>query len=407
MEHPSDHSIHSRIAVKLSNAAQKKLLSGHPWIFEQSIQKISGDPMSGDLAVLYHNKSNKFIGIGLFDMDSVIRIKVIQFGTASKIDQNWIKNKIQLAYDLRATLRNEQQNSYRLIYGENDGLPGIIVDVYDKVAVLKLYSQCWKAYLDIIIDAIMEQCSTDALILRLSRNMQKNSEVDFLDGSVLKGKLLEEDVVFLENGLKFKANVIHGHKTGFFLDHRQNRIAIGRYARNNRVLDVFSYAGGFSVHALANGAKHVTSLDISAKALEIAKENAALNTHKGTHEIMAIDAFLGLNQLYEQGKKFDVVIIDPPSFAKKKEEIPKAIISYRKLTVLGLRLVSKHGLLVMASCSSRIDSDTFFEIVENELKNARIPFEIVTKTYHDIDHPIRIAEAAYLKCGYYKFNNKL
>lgn len=406
MEHSSDHSI-QRIAVKLSNAAQKKLLASHPWIFEQSIQKISGDPRSGDMAILYHNKSNKFIGIGLFDMDSVIRIKVIQFKTASKIDQQWFRKKIQLAFELRATLRSDQQNSYRLIYGESDGFPGIIVDIFDKVAVLKLYSDCWKYYLDLIMDVIMEQCDTNALVLRLSRNMQKNSAVHYSDGSVLKGALLKDDVVFLENGLKFKANVIYGHKTGFFLDHRQNRIEISKVSRNKRILDVFSYAGGFSVHALANDAKHVVSLDINAKALEIAKENAALNPHKGTHEIMAIDAFVGLNQLFEQGQKFDVVIIDPPSFAKRKEEIPKAIMSYQKLTALGLRLVSKNGLLVMASCSSRIDAETFFEIVEKELKSARITYEIETKTYHDIDHPIRIAEAAYLKCGYYKFKSKL
>jgi 23S rRNA (cytosine1962-C5)-methyltransferase len=171
-------------------------------------------------------------------------------------------------------------------------------------------------------------------------------------------------------------------------------------------LDVFSYAGGFSVHALANGAKEVTSLDISAQALEMAVQNGKLNDYNGIHNTMAIDAFIGLHDLIKQGKTFDLVVIDPPSFAKSAKEIDKAKHSYSRLARLGTSLTKKGGLLVLASCSSRVDADTFFDICEAEIQNGSRSFKVIDNTYHDTDHPIinSFPEGAYLKCGYYKLD---
>jgi len=171
------------------------------------------------------------------------------------------------------------------------------------------------------------------------------------------------------------------------------------------VLDVFSYAGGFSVHALAGGAREVTSLDISKQALEMAKKNVKLNRLTARHKTMAVDAFSGMEQLFNSGTKYELIIVDPPSFAKKAEETERALKSYQKLTVYAAGLVSRGGTLVMASCSSRVSAEQFFDVVQSTLTSQGHKYEILEKTNHDIDHPIHIKEAAYLKCGYYKILN--
>src|SRR5690606_21539908 len=182
-------------------------------------------------------------------------------------------------------------NSYRLVFGENDGFPGFITDVYAEVMVVKLYSAIWFPYLQDILELLIEVSGCKTVVLRLSRNLQAQNYFDLKDGMVLYGTLKNEEVVFVEHGVLFTANVIKGHKTGYFLDHRENRRRVGELAKNKTVLDVFSYAGGFSVHALAGGAEGVTSVDISKQALELATSNAALNGFVDNHYTLAGDAF--------------------------------------------------------------------------------------------------------------------
>ncbi|MCH2020889.1 MAG: class I SAM-dependent rRNA methyltransferase [Saprospiraceae bacterium] len=396
-----DYSI-KRIAIKLKPAAQRMVKKGHPWVFEGAITKQSSSGNSGDLAIIYDNKKNKFLACGLYDPDSPIRIKVLQFHTSANIDTLWFAKKIKSAFLIRQDLLKTDTNSYRLIYGENDGMPGFIADVYNNVIVIKLYSSIWFPYLKFIIPHLVSISHCKTVVIRLSRSLQiQDINNDFYDGQVIYGKLKNEEVIFREHGLSFSANVIYGHKTGFFLDHRHNRYKIGNLSKGKKVLDVFAYAGGFSVHALANGAKEVVSIDISAKALEMAKINAGLNPHSGIHKTMGIDAFKGIEKLAQNNTLFDIVIIDPPSFAKKENEIKGALNSYKRLVTLGLKIVKKGGLLVLASCSSRIRSEVFFEIIETSLNAAGSDFKLLEKTFHDIDHPISFDEGAYLKCGYY------
>ena len=205
----------------------------------------------------------------------------------------------------------------------------------------------------------------------------------------------------MEHGVHFSANVVKGHKTGFFLDHRHNRKRVGALSKGKTVLDIFAYAGGFSIHALVGGASKVTSVDISAKALEMATKNAALNTFKGRHETVAGDAFEVLKKFKSNDQKFDIVVIDPPSFAKSKEEIKTAIHKYTELAKLGAQLVQKNGILVLASCSSRVTPEEFLDSHQVAFKNTGIRFKQLEMTYHDIDHPISFPEGAYLKCVYY------
>jgi len=392
------------IAVKIKPSIERIIRKEHPWLFDAGITKQSKEGNAGDLAIIYDNKKNKFLALGLYDPFSPIRIKLIQFKKSARINNEWFHQKITAAYEKRQSLLATDTNSYRLVHGENDGLPSLIADVYADVLVVKLYSLIWLPYLSDIFKNLLEISKCKTLVLRLSRNVQQQKDAlqGLEDGQVLYGNLENEVIVFKEHGVLFSANVIHGHKTGYFLDHRHNRKHIGTLSKGKSVLDIFSYAGGFSVHALAGGAKEVVSLDISAQALEMAKDNVRLNKLEANHKILVGDAFEKMELLNQQNKKFDIVVVDPPSFAKRDSERERAIRSYGQLTKLAIKLVAKNGLLVMASCSSRVSADEFFRTVIYELERSNKRFEEINRTFHDVDHPIGFPEGAYLKCGYFQ-----
>lgn len=392
------------LAVKLTPKGEKHLHSRHPWIFDRSIDKCTAGGVAGDIAIIYGAKSNKIIGVGLYDPHSPIRIKMLVYGGGAMINAGWITDKFNQARQLRSDLLRTDTDSYRLVYGENDGLPGLIIDVYAHVAVVKLYSMIWQPYLQIVIDAIVDIVEPGGIVLRLSRLVSKESQ-ELNDGDVIYGTLDDPEVIFREHGLRFAAHVLKGHKTGYFLDHRHNRHRIGQLAKGKTVLDIFAYAGGFTVHALAGGALSATSLDISAQALSMAQNNVVLNGLQARHEIMAIDAFDGMQQLEQEGRIFDIVIVDPPSFAKSAKDIDKAIHSYRRLAGLAIPLVARGGILLCASCSSRVSSDDFFQLVIDELDQSGRRYSILDRTYHDSDHPIGFKEGAYLKSIYLQMDS--
>ena len=394
----------NRIAVKLSARGEQSVVKGHPWVFSDSIVKINGEAQTGDLTIIFSKNKNKLIGLGLYDGNSPIRIKILT-NQQEIIDGNFFQKKIALAFQKRDKLLKTQTNSYRLIYGENDGFPGFIADVYDAVLVVKLYSEIWLPYLEDILPHLKHVSQTETVVMRLSRGLHKSKNHKLKDGEVIFGVLENEEVHFIEHGVNFSANVIKGHKTGYFLDHRANRKQVGEWSNGKTVLDVFSYAGGFSVHALCNNAAEVTSLDISKQALEIALKNGKLNSYSGIHKTIAGDAFKEMQQLIKQGKTYDVVVIDPPSFAKQATEIPIAKKKYAQLAELGVQLSAKKGLLVLASCSSRVVEQVFFDINKQALRESQRGYDVILKTKHDIDHPVTFPEGAYLKCGYYRFSN--
>jgi len=396
--------VSKRLAVKLNAKGEQFVVKGHPWVFSNSIVKINDDASTGDLAIIFSKNKNKVVGLGLYDANSPIRIKIIHNAEIKvEINADFFQNKIEVAFEKRAELRQTNTNSYRLLFGENDGFPGLIADVYDSVLVVKLYSEIWLPYLEYILESLQQISKAETVVMRLSRNLQNSNDHKLTDGEVIYGTLDNEVVEFVEHGVKFSANVIKGHKTGYFLDHRANRKRVGELSKGKTVLDVFSYAGGFSVHALANGAKEVTSLDISKQALDSARENGKLNAYSGIHKTISGDAFKEMKALIGKGKTFDVVVIDPPSFAKQQSEIDLAKKKYAQLAELGAQLTSKKGLLVLASCSSRVLAQSFFDLNVQALNSQQRLYEPILKTKHDSDHPISFPEGAYLKCGYYRF----
>lgn len=392
-----------RIAVKLKPAAERIIKQGHPWVFSDSIIKLKPKGETGDLTILFDQTDNKVFAVGLYDADSPMRIKIIHRGGPAKINAEFFQHKIELAHKKRNPLFNYKITAYRMLFGENDGFPGLIVDVYHKTGVLKLYSKIWLPYLKDLVNHIVDIAGLNSLMLRLSRKLQ-NEDNGLNEGKLLFGTLEDSIVQFEEYGVQFQADVQHGHKTGFFLDHRENRRQIGEKAADQTVLDVFAYAGGFSVHALVGSAKEVTSLDISRQALDLAVKNAQLNQHSGRHKIIVGDAFEELKVLVDKNITYGIVVIDPPSLAKSTKERSIAQKKYGELAKLGAQLTEHEGLLLLASCSSRISKEEFLNIHQKMFKQNGVDYTLEKTTEHDVDHPVGFQEGAYLKSAYYRIH---
>jgi 23S rRNA (cytosine1962-C5)-methyltransferase len=396
-----------RIAIRITKAAERALVKGHPWLFESAIIKQSQDGQPGDLAVIF-DRRQKFLAIGLYDPTSIIRVRILQHHNPATINQDWFTTKITSASKIREKLP-EKTNAYRLINGENDHLPGLIIDRYAQAFVIKIYSIAWMPYIGMLATILVDRFSPQHIVLRLGRNIQSSihSSDPVHDGQLIYGKPLDRPILILENGITFEVDLIHGHKTGFYLDQRDNRSRVEKISKNKNVLNVFAYTGGFSVYAARGGACQVTSLDLNRLALLAAQRNFTHNQDhpaikKCIHKTRAGDAFKLLTEMVQAKRSFDIVIIDPPSFAKKSSEVDKAIAAYQRLTQLGINLLEKNGILVQASCSSRISRTAFFEAVLQASRNAGRPLNEIERTGHPIDHPIHFPEGEYLKCLFAK-----
>jgi 23S rRNA (cytosine1962-C5)-methyltransferase len=393
-----------RIALRVSAPAERALRQNHPWVFDQAITEQSHQGAPGDLAVIFDNK-RRFLAIGLYDPTSSIRVRILQHRQPATIDINWFEEKLITASQLREPLAGQSTDGYRLVHGENDGLPGLIVDRYAGTLVLKIYSPIWIPHLKEFCTSLLQTTPCERLILRLSRSLQKQRE--FLygleDGMTLAGSPPPDLILFQENGLTFECDPIHGQKTGFFLDQRENRARVEKLSKGKSVLNVFAYTGGFSVYAARGGAKQVVSVDLSSPALQAAIHNFAHNQHIPTvksamHEIIAEDAFEVLARMESQKRLFDLVILDPPMFAQNQSQIAAGLSAYRKLTHLGLGVLRPGGTLVQASCSSRIDAETFFDTIHQSARESHRRLTEIERTGHALDHPIAFEEGAYLKC---------
>lgn len=395
LPYPADRNI----AIQVKPAAERALREGHPWLFDQSIRSQSKDGAAGDRAIVFDRK-RRFLAAGLYDPDSPIRVKLLQHGEPATIDTAFFRQKLEAALQRRASLAATATTGYRLVHGENDGLPGLVVDRYADTLVIKLYSAAWFAHLRDILPQLASLTAATRWVLRLSRGLQAGETYGLQDGQVLRGELPTESITFEENGLCFAADVLHGHKTGFFFDQRDNRYQVRQLAEGKRVLDLFAYNGGFAVNAAAGGATSVLSVDISAPALDSAQANMQRNNAQPQvaacqYHTRAADVFEVLDTLDES---FDMVIVDPPSFANSADQIQGALHAYTKLTRAALRVTKRGGILVSASCSSRISSDAFFSTVFNAAHASGVALHEIARTTHAVDHPIAFPEGAYLKC---------
>ena len=398
-----------RLRLRITTAAENRIRAGHPWVFSDSVREQNREGVSGELAVIF-DRTDKFFAVGFFDPESPIRVRVLHAGKPQNIDAAWWQKRFEAAIDRRKPLFDERTTGYRLINGESDGWPGLVLDRYGQTCVVKLYTAAWLPMLGQITPLIRDRLQPGQIVLRLSRNLQ-GAAAKFVepkaDGEILSGSAAAGTVVFLENGIHFEADVVRGQKTGFFLDQRENRCEVETLAGGREVLNAFSFSGGFSLYAARGGAKSVTDLDISAHALESAERNFKLNVAdkmiaQCPHERVQADAFEWLAG--GDSPKFGLIILDPPSLAKRETERAGAIRAYASLAENGIRRLTGDGVLVACSCSAHVSADEFFGAVRQAAVNSGRRFAEIKTARHAPDHPATFKEAEYLKGIYLKFS---
>lgn len=394
------------VSVHVNRSAERAVRQGQLWVFQEAVERVRGDGEAGDVAVLY-GASNKPMALGLYDPESPIRVRVLHHGMGVSIDAAWMQASVERAYAKRVAVFDARTTGYRVIHGPGDGMPGLVVDRYANTLVIKLYSAAWLPWLDTLTDALMTTIGAKRLILRLNRQLQDRPEVlaGRYEGQILAGPPLTGTFPFLENGVVFEVDPIRGQKTGFFLDQRENRERVEALASGRRTLNVFSYTGGFSLYAARGGAGVVASVDASRTAMDAWKRNVALNTKDPAITATRFDdhcgdAFEVFAALQEAGARYELVIVDPPSFAKRASEVEGALRAYRRLARLAVPLATPDAIVVFASCSSRVNHEAFEAAICAGALDAGMELDIFERAGHPIDHPIAYGELQYLKCFY-------
>jgi len=396
------------IRLRISPAAERAVRSGHPWVYADSIRAQHREGVTGDLAVVF-DRRDRFLAIGLYDASSPIRLRLLHSGPPVLLDDAWWTRRLRETLIRRDGLFGPETTGHRWIHGESDGWPGLILDRYGGALVLKLYTAAWLPRLPGLTALFRTLLAPERLVLRLSRNCREQAaQAGYADGADLWPSDGAERVPFLENGLTFEAEVLRGQKTGFFLDQRDNRRRLGALAAGARVLNLFSYTGGFSLYAARGGAQSVTDLDISPHALDQARRNFDLNRHlpgvaDTRHEAVQADVFDWLAG--PAPADFDLVVLDPPSLARREAERADALKAYDYLARGALRRIRPGGSLLAASCSAHVTAPEFFETLGAAARRSGRAFHPLETTGHPPDHPSTFPEAAYLKAIYLKLTS--
>ena len=387
--------------VALRRGKEESLERRHPWVFSGAIEKITegSKPLAEGDVVDVVTKQGEFIARGHYQIGS-IAVRVLTFEQEA-IDQQWWDNRIAQAKELRETLGmigNSETTCYRLIHGEGDLLPGLVVDVYGTTAVVQCHSVGMYLSRHAIVEAIRKSYGEliEAIYDKSSQTLPYKAELGAIDG-YLWGRNPQKENVVLENGLKFKVNWEEGQKTGFFIDQRENRDLVRQYSRGRRVLNTFCYTGGFSVAALAGGATEVVSIDLSERAVKLADENMKLNFGEDApHQAIACNAVEYLKDIDED---FDLIILDPPAFAKHHKVLGNALQGYKKINVRALQKIRPGGILFTFSCSQAVSRDLFRTTIFTAAAIAGRRVRIIGQLTQPADHPINIyhPEGEYLK----------
>ncbi len=385
-------------AIYLQTGREKSLLRRHPWIFSGAIERIDGAPTSGDTLPV-HDSNGQFLAWAAYNAASQISARVWSWHETDAIDADFFRRKIKEAIAARSALNLARDSSgMRLIHAESDGLPGLIVDQYADVLVIQIGSAGTEHWRDTIADILQELCSPSCIYER-SDSDSRTLEGLALRCGVLRGAL-PDNLEVNEHGLFFKVDVAEGQKTGFYLDQRDNRKLTETFSSGRDVLNCFCYTGGFSLYALRGGAKSVLSLDASAEALRIAGENLTRNGLDAARaEWQDADVFAALRKLRDQGRSFDLIILDPPKFAPTAAFAEKAARAYKDINLLGFKLLRPGGLLFTYSCSGGISEELFQKIIAGAALDAGVDAQIIHHLHASADHPVLLSfpEGAYLK----------
>lgn len=380
--------------VILRRGAQHRVENGHPWIFQTELDYIDGEFQPGDIVDVYNFKQ-RFIGRGYINPKSQIIVRLLT-REQEIIDRDFFKKRIEAAWQHRKRFLEEPEYC-RLVFGEADLLPALIVDKFGPIMVIQTLALGIDVHKETIVSILEELFQPEGIY---ERNDVPVRELEGLkqQKGYLRGSFPTELKV-LENGMPFYADVEHGQKTGFFYDQRENRQLLKYFAENAEVLDCFCHTGSFTVHAAMYGAKHVTAVDISEQAIELAKKNAELNGVSDKCSFVTANAFDMLREMTDQHRQFDVVILDPPAFTKSRNSIEGAARGYKEINLRGLKLVRPGGYLITCSCSYHMERDLFQAIVVDAAKDARRIVRQIEYRTQAKDHPIlpAVPETHYLK----------
>lgn len=385
-----------QVTIVLKSGKDQSLRRRHPWVFSGAIKKIYGQPAEGDLVEVYDNKEEQ-LGTGHYQ-DGSIAIRMLTFGDtavgkdlfARRVENAWTHRRQEGLCDMQVT------NVFRLVNAEGDGLPGLIIDYYNGAAVIQLHSAGMFRNLDSIVEALkhLEGLPVDTIFNKSKHTLPEKPGIQPAD-QLLLGDRNQGEV--LEYGYRFRINWERGQKTGFFIDQRENRNLLKRYAQGRNVLNMFCFSGGFSVYALAGGASLVHSVDSSAHAIDLTRENVEMNFgNAANHEAFAADAF---EYLQDIDQKYDLIILDPPAFAKHQRVLNNALQGYKKLNQQAIGQIRPGGILFTFSCSQAVSKENFRKSVFAAAANTGREVRILHQLAQPADHPVSIyhPEGEYLK----------
>lgn len=386
----------SNCKVFLKPKKEESLERFHPWVFSGAIQRIEGKPSEGDLVEVY-GADRRFLAIGHYQIGS-IAVRVLSF-TPRVIDEAFWMDRLGVAYALRQSLGlvgREDTNTYRLVHGEGDNLPGLVIDIYAHTAVMQAHSVGMHQARHQVAEALRELMGDRLrnIYYKSEATLPFKANLDSEDGYLLGG---DTDELPIENGLRFYVDWVRGQKTGFFVDQRENRSLLERYAKDRSVLNMFCYTGGFSFYAMRGGAKRVHSVDSSAKAILLTKKNVEINfPGDSRHEAYVEDAFKYLERME---RDYDLIILDPPAFAKHKNVLRNALQGYRKLNAIAFEKIKPGGILFTFSCSQVVSKEDFRLAIFTAAAQSRRSVRILHQLTQPADHPINIyhPEGEYLK----------
>lgn len=380
------------ISLRLPAHLESSVLSGHPWVYQNQLPKSFAPTEPCWVELVLENVRC----YALYDPGSALALRI--FSRERAVDPAWVEERVREAWALRALFRDpERTDAFRLLNGEGDLLPGIVADYYAGFVVIKLASRANEVLLPWLVPALQKVTAATGIVCK--QGLRK-------DGSgsgrlvALGGALPPEELWVRENGLQLRADLYHGQKTGLFLDQRENRALVERFAERRSVLNLFAYSGGFSLYAVRGGASHVTSVDSAEPALRDARANFERNGFDpAAHEFVGADVFEYLEQCRSNKRTFDFVICDPPNFGSQKAQLDKALAAYTRLFSAALKVTSKDGLFAASSCTARVSADQLGRALAQGARKARRQLRLIADTGHAPDHPIAVGhpEGRYLK----------
>jgi 23S rRNA (cytosine1962-C5)-methyltransferase len=396
---PCNYYLYTMIEVILKKGKEKAVLHRHPWVFSGAIEKVKGKPANGDVVRLLDAKG-AFMAYGFYNDQSRVALRLLEWDEAVEIDEQWFRNKVADAVAGRAEiLVDGVTNTCRLIFSESDYLPGLIVDKYAGHLAVQVLTSGIEKMMPCIIDELQRLQDPESIFDKSDASSRGHEGLE-TENIVLAGSHPPERVEVVENGIKYNVNIAGGQKSGFYCDQRDNRKIVASYARGKRVLDCFSYTGGFTLNSLQNGASAVTAVDSSVLAIDTLNENVLLNTLDADKvTAIASDVNKQLRKFRDEGELFDIIVLDPPKYAPSRSAMDKASRAYKDLNRLSMLLLNKGGLLATYSCSGAMNMETFKQVIAWAALDAGKQVQFINQFCQPEDHPVRSSfpEGEYLK----------